>query len=415
MMSSDVLVEVRNLSKRFRRGESYDTLRDLIPGLIGRLKLTSEQRKKDDRWFWALRDVSFEVRRGEVLGVIGANGAGKSTLLKILARILRPTEGYVRVSGRLRALIEVAAGFHPDLTGRENIFLNGAILGMRMAEIKARFDEIVEFAGIGPFLDTPVKRYSSGMFARLGFAVAAHLEPDILLVDEVLAVGDAAFQAKCLGKMQHVAGEGRTVIFVSHNMRAVMQLCGRAILLEKGCVVCEGPPAEVVDAYLSRALRTERSGVYHPPPLPGEPLEVTTVMLLDERGRPGTFFARSQPITIQIEGVVRAPNRRLIVALDLKTMDDLTLFRTHSFEQDESYAILGSAGAFRLQCRIPPDLLPAGRYHIGLILAERGVREFARHQAVAQFDVFQDQPLRGSDILTTVGLLTPPCDWMRLH
>jgi len=413
-MSSDVLVEVRHLSKRFRRGESYDTLRDLIPGLVRRLKVTGNQGARDDRWFWALRDVSFEVRRGEVLGVIGANGAGKSTLLKILARILRPTEGYVRVNGRLRALIEVAAGFHPDLTGRENIFLNGAILGMRLAEIKARFDEIVEFAGIGPFLDTPVKRYSSGMFARLGFAVAAHLEPDILLVDEVLAVGDAAFQAKCLGKMQHVAGEGRTVIFVSHNMRAVMQLCDRVVLLENGQITQEGPAEQVVDAYLRQSLPQDRSGICELPPLPDAPFAVHRIRLVTSDGQPAAVVARSEPILIELEGEVRQPDRRLIIAIDVKTIDDLTLFRTHSFEQNQSYGILGQTGPFRLCCEIPAELLPAGKYNVGLVLAERSVREFFRHRQVLQFEVYQDRPLRGSDIMSTVGLVTPPCTWSRI-
>ncbi|HPU06557.1 MAG TPA: ABC transporter ATP-binding protein [Thermogutta sp.] len=413
-MSSDVLVEVQHLSKKFRRGESYDSLRDLIPGLVRRLGFSRGQSQPTDRWFWALRDVSFQVRRGEVLGIIGANGAGKSTLLKILARILRPTEGYVRVNGRLRALIEVAAGFHPDLTGRENIFLNGAILGMRMAEIKARFDEIVEFAGIGPFLDTPVKRYSSGMFARLGFAVAAHLEPDILLVDEVLAVGDAAFQAKCLGKMQHVAGQGRTVIFVSHNMRAVMQLCDRVILLEHGQITQEGPAEQVVDAYLRQSLAQYQSWVCELPGLPDAPFEVHRLRLVTEDGRPAPVVPRSQPIVIEITGEVRAADRRLIVAIDIKTIDDLTLFRTHSFEQDQSYAILGRPGPFCLSCRIPAELLPAGKYNVGLVLAERGVREFFHHRQVLQFEVYQDRPIRGSDIMSTVGLVTPSCDWTRI-
>lgn len=413
-MPSDVLVEVRHLSKKFRRGESYDTLRDLIPGLVGRLRRSTGESIREDRWFWALHDVSFQVRRGEVLGVIGSNGAGKSTLLKILARILRPTEGYVRVNGRLRALIEVAAGFHPDLTGRENIFLNGAILGMRVSEIKAKFDEIVEFAGIGPFLDTPVKRYSSGMFARLGFAVAAHLEPDILLVDEVLAVGDAAFQAKCLGKMEHVAGQGRTVIFVSHNMRAVMQLCDRVVLLENGRITQEGPAEKVVDVYLRQSLPQHRSGTCELPPLPDAPFQVHRIRLTTSDGQPGPVVARSQPLVIELEGEVRAPDRRLIIAIDIKTIDDLTLFRTHSFEQDQSYGILGRPGPFRLSCRIPPELLPAGKYNVGLVLAERSVREFFRHKQVLQFEVYQDRPIRGSDIMTTVGLVTPPCAWSRI-
>jgi lipopolysaccharide transport system ATP-binding protein len=313
----------------------------------------------------------------------------------------------------LRALIEVAAGFHPDLTGRENIFLNGAILGMRVSEIKARFDEIVEFAGIGPFLDTPVKRYSSGMFARLGFAVAAHLEPDILLVDEVLAVGDAAFQAKCLGKMEHVAGQGRTVIFVSHNMRAVMQLCDRVILLENGRITREGPAEQVVDAYLRQSLPQHQSGMCQLPSLPEAPFQVHRVRLITADGQPGPVVARSQPLVIELEGEVRTPDRRLIIAIDIKTIDDLTLFRTHSFEQDQSYGILGRPGPFRLTCQIPGELLPAGKYNVGLVLAERSVCEFFRHKQVLQFEVYQDRPIRGSDIMSTVGLLTPLCSWSR--
>ena len=249
---SDIAVEVNHVWKRFHRGEIHDSLRDLVPALAKRV--FGRARKRDELGegdFWALRDVDFQVKRGEVLGIIGANGAGKSTLLKILARILRPNRGSIRVNGRLRALIEIAAGFHQDLTGRENIYLNGTILGMRRREIAAKFDEIVEFSGIGPFLDTPVKRYSSGMYARLGFAVAAHLEPEILVVDEVLAVGDAAFQRRCLGRMEQVAGEGRSVLFVSHNMAAVQNLCSRCLLLHGGAIQAQGPSCEVVPKYLS--------------------------------------------------------------------------------------------------------------------------------------------------------------------
>ncbi|MCK9238801.1 ABC transporter ATP-binding protein [Desulfocurvus sp.] len=225
---------------------------------------------------WALRDVSFSVDRGEILGIVGQNGAGKSTLLKILTKITRPTSGLFRVRGRVASLLEVGTGFHPELSGRENVFLNGAILGMTRAEVARKFDEIVAFAEVGPFIDTPVKRYSSGMYVRLAFAVAAHLEPDILLVDEVLAVGDAAFQRKCLGKMGDAAGQGRTVLFVSHNMAAMERLCPRALLIDEGRLVMDGPCAEVIAAHL-RTLRDE----------PGPELAyAVNLALLDERAHP---------------------------------------------------------------------------------------------------------------------------------
>lgn len=267
---SEYAVTVDHVWKRFHKGEFHDSLRDAVPAffrnLFGRGTKATELGKGD---FWALKDVNFQVKHGETLGIIGHNGAGKSTLLKILSNIIKPNRGGMQVNGRLRALIEVAAGFHGDLTGRENIYLNGAILGMTQKEITAKFDEIVDFSGIEEFLDTPVKRYSSGMYARLGFAVAAHLEPEILIVDEVLSVGDAAFQKKCLGKMSDVAAEGRTVLFVSHNMAAVKNLCTRSILLDHGEITAEGPTDEVLNTYMGAyvqevgiplAQRTDRRG-----------------------------------------------------------------------------------------------------------------------------------------------------------
>ncbi len=255
---SEYAVIVDHVWKRFHKGEFHDSLRDAVPAffrnLIGRGMKTTELGKGD---FWALKDIDFKVKHGETLGIIGHNGAGKSTLLKILSNIIKPNRGGMQVNGRLRALIEVAAGFHGDLTGRENIFLNGAILGMSQKEIASKFDEIVDFSGIEDFLDTPVKRYSSGMYARLGFAVAAHLEPEILIVDEVLSVGDAAFQKKCLGKMNDVAAQGRTVLFVSHNMAAVRNLCKRSILLDHGEIVAEGDTGDVLDEYKGKNLEND--------------------------------------------------------------------------------------------------------------------------------------------------------------
>jgi len=267
----DIAIRVEKLSKRYRIGqrEPYKALRDVLTDAMYapfrrlatavRRPLTSTSSSDcgrpsavegGDDYIWALKDVSFEVKRGEVVGIIGRNGAGKTTLLKILSRITEPTEGYAEIHGRVGSLLEVGTGFHPELTGRENIYLNGAILGMKKREIDRKFDEIVAFAEVEKFIDTPVKYYSSGMYVRLAFAVAAHLEPEILLVDEVLAVGDAAFQKKCLGKMGDVAREGRTVLFVSHNMAAILSLCNKAYLLDEGHIVCSGITEDVVARYM---------------------------------------------------------------------------------------------------------------------------------------------------------------------
>jgi len=261
---SDIAIKVENLGKLYRIGQmvGYKTLRESLMSVVAmplrRLRQTGDRRRETEAagprssvashsdYLWALKDVSFEVKRGEAVGIIGRNGSGKTTLLKILSRITAPTEGYAEVHGRIGSLLEVGTGFHPELTGRENIYLNGAVIGMKRAEIDRKFSEIVEFAEIEKFLDTPVKRYSSGMYVRLAFAVAAHLEPEILLVDEVLAVGDASFQKKCLGKMGDVTKEGRTVVFVSHNMNAVQELCQRAILLREGQIVEDNSARKVV-------------------------------------------------------------------------------------------------------------------------------------------------------------------------
>ena len=247
---NSVALEFDGVWKKFRMGEKYDSLRDLIPAAAKSLFVGNHGDALKAREFWALKDVSFQIRRGEAVGIIGANGSGKSTTLKLLSGILKATKGEIKVTGKLSALIEVAAGFHPDLTGRENIYLNGTILGMRRPEIERKFDEIVEFSGLGDFIDTPVKRYSSGMYARLGFSVAAHVDPDILLVDEVLSVGDMSFQQRCMDKMQEKIRSEVAVIFVSHNLAAVANLCSRAILLSKGDVVVDGPCETAIEAYV---------------------------------------------------------------------------------------------------------------------------------------------------------------------
>lgn len=248
---SNVVLRMEHVYKRFRKGEVQNSLRDFVPALTGKLFRRRGLIEDDVHAFWALKDISFEVERGQVLGIIGRNGAGKSTMLKILSRIMQPTEGSMEVNGRLSALIEVSAGFHQDLTGRENIYLNGTILGMTKREIDAKLDQIIDFSGIEEFIDTPVKRYSSGMYARLGFSVAAHVNPEVLIVDEVLSVGDYLFQQKCMDRMKEIVREGAAVLFVSHNLKSVMEFCQQTILLEKGKMIAAGPTSEVVGHYLN--------------------------------------------------------------------------------------------------------------------------------------------------------------------
>jgi lipopolysaccharide transport system ATP-binding protein len=368
-MSSEVAISVENVAKRYELGarESYGALRDVLAGAVTAPIRRLREGRVEHPELWALSDVSFELGRGDVLGLIGANGAGKSTLLKILSRITDPTRGRVVLRGRVGSLLEVGTGFHPELTGRENIMLNGTILGMRRAEIVRQFDEIVEFAGAQKFLDTPVKRYSSGMQVRLAFAVAAHLEPEILLVDEVLAVGDAEFQQKCLGKMKDVTREGRTIVFVSHNLASVRALCERAIVLRSGVLVFDGETEDAVHHYLGHAAGGETPAVVTGDDLrlhvakerlySDEPFfEVTRISVLDEEGVPSSAFSSDDEITIAIEYRVLRPIPALRVLVTL-TDEQTTLLRTETLDDPGREGPMRlEPGTYRSTVRLPRGL-----------------------------------------------------------
>jgi lipopolysaccharide transport system ATP-binding protein len=312
--------------------------------------------------FWALRNLSFDIERGEVVALIGRNGAGKSTLLKILSRITDPTEGTVRMRGRVATLLEVGTGFHPELTGRENIYLNGAILGMRKAEINRKLDEIIDFSEIDQFLDTPVKRYSSGMYVRLAFAVAAHLEPDILIIDEVLAVGDHAFQKKCLGKMREVASSrGRTVLFVSHNLGAMSQLCERGVYLEEGRVRMIGPVKDVIQAYLKSNLdrNTERATF---PSDPAKPSQFVSAQILHADGGPGSDFTSDEPVIIRMTYEVRKPLVDTHLTFYLQNMEGTRVLFSDVRDTDPSITERIRVGLHTFDVKIPPGLLAPTTY-----------------------------------------------------
>jgi lipopolysaccharide transport system ATP-binding protein len=318
------IIDVRGVSKRYALGaaQQYQTLRDALAGAV-RSPLRRLHARRSGETIWALRDVTFSVAPGEVLGIVGRNGAGKSTLLKVLARITEPTAGRVELYGRVGSLLEVGTGFHPELTGRENVFLNGAILGMRRAEIVEKFDEIVAFAELEKFVDTPVKHYSSGMYVRLAFAVAAYLDPDVLIVDEVLAVGDAAFQKRCLGKMHDVTRQGRTVLFVSHNMAAVKSLCDRALLLEGGRIAREGEVNGVVDAYLSAGSQLGGTGFIAadaPRSGTGE-VRVRRVELLGAGGEPLSQLYFGQPLRVALTLEVTREVDDAVVGIGFSALD----------------------------------------------------------------------------------------------
>jgi lipopolysaccharide transport system ATP-binding protein len=356
---SDAALEVQHVFKRFRRGEMYDSLRDLIPALTGRMFRRRSAEALEAREFWALKDVSFDVARGEAFGIVGDNGAGKSTMLKLLTGIMRPTSGNIVVRGRLSALIEVSAGFHPDLTGRENVYLNGAILGLKREEIRRRFDEIVAFSGLEEFIDTPVKRYSSGMFARLGFSVAAHVDPDVLLVDEVLSVGDYAFQRKCIERMTQVIESGTTVVFISHNLRAVGNLCKRSLLLQHGNVAMLGPTADVLKQYLSGSQ--ERRALEA-----GRELEITSVTLHGASG-PTLQFSSGDRLWITIEA--RALRRHDDISVVVQIVDDRNYPLFDTCTDRLGYGVVTLEAGQRITCTFEIDVgLAEGTFHVNAYL-----------------------------------------------
>jgi lipopolysaccharide transport system ATP-binding protein len=416
---SDIVVRAQGVGKLYRLGEGWrhNRLRDVIaeamsapfrrrgPSRVGRPSVSKPERS-DDQQLWALQDVSFEVRRGEVIGIIGANGAGKSTLLKILSRITEPTSGCVEMRGRLGSLLEVGTGFNPDLTGRENVYLNGAILGMKRSEIRRRFDEIVEFAEIERFLDTPVKRYSSGMYMRLAFAVAAHLEPDILVVDEVLAVGDASFQRKCLGKMGNVAQTGRTVLFVSHNMMAVEDLCHRALWLKEGQIVERGEPKAVVSAYLEATISSHTQKVWHGSSAP----EHEDVQLLRAGVRPAggastdTITVRT-PLELDFEYRNLRPNQLLSLSIALHNEQGIVVFTSGTGYDSEM-----PVGDYRSVCRVPGDLLNDGVHRVSVYLDKNG-HTVLQDEDVLVFDVQDSVDYRGGWHGEWVGAVRPMLEW----
>ena len=371
---NDVAIRAERLGKRYRirEGRGDTTLRDAIGHLfhhpvrnknpIPQFDPSTEIPPKHENFIWALRDVSFEIKQGEVVGIIGPNGAGKSTLLKMLSRIIEPTEGTAMIRGRAGSLLEVGTGFHPELTGRENVFLNGAILGMTKEEIKAKFDDIVAFSGVEKFIDTPVKHYSSGMNVRLAFAVAAHLEPENLFVDEVLAVGDAGFQKKCLKKIGEVAGEGRTVLFVSHNMASIRSLCDRAILIDQGRLVLDGEAPEVVSSYLASAVSGLSEGEISwktDAEAPGEHgLKLRAIRLKQEDGTISSVFDVEKAIFIEIVYEVKT-SRGLRFRLGFLTSTGEVAFQSNDKSARKDTV---APGRYRNTCIIPGNLLNVGEY-----------------------------------------------------
>ena len=398
-------IRVENISKQYKIGTApgkfqYGMLREQIVDAAkaplrlaaAMLRPSAETRALDTKkYFWALKDVSFDLEEGKVLGIVGRNGAGKSTLLKVLSRVTEPTRGTVTVRGRVGSLLEVGTGFHPELTGRENIYLNGAILGMKRAEIAAKFDEIVEFSEVGQFIDTPVKRYSSGMYLRLAFAVAAHLEPEILVVDEVLAVGDAEFQRKCLGKMNDVAAQGRTVLFVSHNMSAILRLTQEAIVMQKGQLIKRAPTPEAVDFYLAsgQAQAGERRWDADDVPASAAPFAPIALRVRDPRGAVVDSFRSVEPLTLEMEYKLTAPITGLRVGIYLSTVrgeyiftsfdvDDTDLYEKHSTRQ---------AGHYVSRCQIPGDLLNEGRYILGVNASSFGIKRYFMDENALAFTI----------------------------
>ncbi len=371
---ADVALRMEHVYKKFRKGEVFNSLRDLVPALTGRMFQRQDLADDDQREFWALRDVSFEVKPGEAFGIIGHNGAGKSTILKILSRIMKPTKGNMVVNGRLSALLEVSAGFHQDLTGRENIFLNGTILGMNRREIESKLDQIISFSELEEFIDTPVKRYSSGMYARLGFSVAAHVDPEVLIVDEVLSVGDHMFQQRCMERMSSILKGGATVLFVSHNLKAVSELCGRAMLLKKGEVALISDTDSVVRHYLKDAQETCVGDE-------SEPVYISKVTVSDELGERSTFES-GQMAWIDVEVTARERVQKLAVLLLLADESQYQIFRTSTEALGHSRFCLDPGESYR--CRFELRLnMGQGTFYLDVAVGRYDIQTLYHRKALA--------------------------------
>ncbi len=396
-------IRVNNLSKRYRIGAAqskfrYGMLREVLMDVaMTPVRLVKAMAGKGMRgsnttsFIWALDDVSFDVEEGAVLGIVGRNGAGKSTLLKVLSRVTEPTKGTVTVRGRVGSLLEVGTGFHPELTGRENIYMNGAVLGMKRSEIDRKFDEIVAFSEVEQFIETPVKRYSSGMYLRLAFAVAAHLEPEILVVDEVLAVGDAEFQKKCLGKMGDVAQQGRTVLFVSHNMSAILRLTHEAIVLKKGRLIKRAPTQEAVDYYLSsgQAEVGERIWEAEDIPVSAAPFKPIALRLKNKSNNIVDTVRSTEPVTLELEYQLDAPVTGLRVGMYLSTMRGEYVFTAFDTDDAARFEQFGTrkAGRYFSRCSLPADFLNEGRYSLGVNASSFGVRRYFMDETALSFNV----------------------------
>jgi len=410
-MSSEVALRVRHLSKAYKIRQGLERHNTLGEAALARIRHPLARAPRER--FLALDDISFDVSHGDVLGIIGHNGAGKSTLLKILSRITSPTAGEVHVYGRVGSLLEVGTGFHPELTGRENIYLNGNILGMRRREIDNRFDEIVDFSGVERFLDTPVKRYSSGMYVRLAFAVAAHLDTEILLIDEVLAVGDLAFQRRCLSKMEAAADEGRTVVFVSHSMETVSRLCRSGLLLSHGSVEARGSPRTIIERYVNDPSIAGGARTWPALLAPGdEEVRLRGVHVTDVEGRTQTQFDVRQPIRITVDYELTGDcSATPLVSLFFKNAEGVVLFASNSHHAIKRGA--PTSGPVSAHCDIPGNFFAEGRHLVTVMLNSAGTAHIHEEDLVS-FDVFDPclgDSVRGDYTGDWSGYVRPMLDW----
>jgi len=435
---SDLAIRVEGLGKLYQIGvrqERYYTLRDTLTetlawpfrkfsSLFSRdgshytnvdphlPSLDSRHSTLEPSTIWALKEVSFEVKEGEVIGIIGRNGAGKSTLLKILSRITEPTEGYAEVRGRVGSLLGVGTGFHPELTGRENIYLNGAIIGMGKAEIKRKFDEIVAFAEVDKFIDTPVKHYSSGMHVRLAFAVAAHLETEILLVDEVLAVGDAAFQKKCLGTMGDAAKKGRTILFVSHNLQAVALLCPSAILFQNGMISVRGLTTQIIGAYLYSGSRESAEANWPFEKAPGDnTVKLRAVRVLNEKQEVQFDLDMDKPIILQAEFWILR-KARITPSFWVYNQEGINLFATANLHDPVWTNMEYEPGLYSCSCTIPDHYLNEGLHHVKIVLTQNVQMNLIEIPGVVSFKIYDRADTRGDYVGPWVGVVRPLLPWV---